>query len=464
MLDYMRILDVGFRAAVVNGCARARAREDWTQVSRIIATALAYFVVTGGTACTAAILLRSKAIALFNVPLAYRHEAEAVVAIIAIPLALRFMFAPLTAALEAFQRFDILNAVYISALILRSGGSFTVLLAGYGLREMALVQLCASLVETTCVLTAVRKVIPGFRFSFDLVRPESMAGLFRYGRYSAVISATNLVAGQSPTVIIGTLRGPAEVAFFVLPLRLLMYTTEAFSKFADVTSSVAAEFDEARKTDHVWKLAVQTNRLCVTMFMPLAVFLFVFGTQLLRVWVPVGGFSEHSGPLIPILLLPYIFAFAGQYNAGAVLIGQAKHKAYAYAIVIEVLSWTACLFAVVPHYGALGAAWVISIGVTLGRGLTMAILLCRLNGFKFREYVTAIYASPILTAVPVLALALAIHRFVWTGRNWLELILTGLILAGTYFGLAVFTVLDAEYRTKLLNRFLPRSQNQVTST
>ena len=201
-----------------------------------------------------------------------------------------------------------------------------------------------------------------------------------------------------------------------------MYSAEVFARVADVTSSVTAELDEGRNRKKLFELAVVTNRHCFAIFVPVAIFLWVFGSQLLRVWVSP-QVSEKSGPLLPVLLICFLFAIAGQYNSGAVLIGQGKHGPYAYGIVVEVILSTACLFAIVPRYGALGAAWVVSMAIVSGRGVYLAILMCRLNGFPLREYITAIYARPLLTGLPVLMTAIGLRSFVWPGRSWLELIL-----------------------------------------
>ena len=100
--------------------------------------------------------------------------------------------------------------------------------------------------------------------------------------------------------------------------------------------------DAKRDSRSVWSIAVATNRHCLALFMPLAIFLTFYSTPLLTVWVsPL--FGSASGPLLPVLVVPFLFAIAGQFNSGAVLIGQAKHGPYAYGIVAEVILSVAAL-------------------------------------------------------------------------------------------------------------------------
>ena len=46
---------------------------------------------------------------------------------------MRLIASPITAALEAFQRFDLINRAYIANLTVRAIGSLALLFSGYGL-------------------------------------------------------------------------------------------------------------------------------------------------------------------------------------------------------------------------------------------------------------------------------------------------------------------------------------------
>ena len=453
-MDYMRILDVGFRAAVSNSCARLRAREDWDGVNRTVTTASLYFASVGLLCLVCFIMLRDHGIRTFNVPVALREEAQILVILIATALTMRFVLAPVSAIIEAFQRFDVRNRAYITGLLCRSFAWLVLVTSGYGLVEMAWVMLATQVLETTILLTGIKRMFPAFSVAPRFLQFNLMGGMFRYGRYSALMSTANLFSLQAPALVIGHLRGPAEVGIFTLPFRVLMYTTEAFAKVAEVTSSVTAEADEAQQKSRVWALAVQTNRHCLAAFLPLAIFMGLYAVPLLEAWVRVPGIARSSGPIIPVLLICYVIAIAGQYNAGAVLIGQAKHGAYSIGVVAEVVATTTCLFLVVPTWGAVGAAWVISIGLTVGRGVYVAFLMCRLNGFSLRRYVVSIYARALAAAVPVFLVALGLRHFILPGRNWPELIAAGGIIAALYFTLAFFYVIDPGVRQRLV-RLMP---------
>jgi membrane protein EpsK len=449
-VDYIRMLDFGFRAATVNACARSRARADWRGVNREASTGIAYFLATAVMCVALVILLRDPLISALRIPQEMRGEARTLLLVIACAVACRLVLSPLTAVLEAFQRFDLVNRANIAALVVRSVGSVALLLSGYGLLEMSWMVLGGQLLENALTIVFVRRVFNEFAVSPRLVDTRTLGDLFRFGRYSAVLAAANIVSIQAPSTLLGLLRGPLEVGIFTFPFRLLMYSAEGLAKVADVTTSVTAAFDEARRKEQVWTLAVVVNRACLTLFMPVSIFLAVYGTELLTVWTP--SIAAQSGPLIPILLLMFLFGVAGQYNAGAILIGQGKHKFYSYAVVVEVIASVVLLLVLGPRYGALGAAWAVSSTFVLNRGLFLAILICRENGFPFVRYLREIYERPMLTGVPVMMCAILLKRGVLPGSNWPQLLTAAAAVACAYFAIAWFAVLPPE------QRFLLRAQ------
>jgi O-antigen/teichoic acid export membrane protein len=449
VMDYLRLLDFGLRSAVINRCARYQARREWPGVNVTIGTAVVYFLAMSAVCCVVAVLGRDMAMSLFQIDPPFHDDARLLLVIIAASISARLIFSPVTAALEAFQRFDLINRAYIASLSVRAVGSLALLLAGYGLVPLGWLVLAVGVGEDLWNLFSLKRIFPELRLSPRLIRREAFAELIGYGKHSAAMTVANMAELQAPSTVLGLMRGPTDVAFFALPWRLLLYTTEAFAKVGQITASVTAELDESRQTPRVWHMAVATNRMCLALFMPVAIFLCVYATPLLTVWVsPEVG--RNSGPLLPVLVMPFLFAIAGQFNAGSVLMGQARHRVYAWSIVLEVIVMTAALFVASRRYGAYGVAWVVATSITAVRGVFLAVLMCRVNGFALSGYLRAIYLSPLATGAPVIALAIVLRMTVLPGHNWPELLGAAAIVASAYFVLGFFIVLDGASRGQIV--------------
>src|SRR4029078_7694470 len=124
----------------------------------------------------------------------------------------------------------------------------------------------------------------------------TLRALVDYGKHSSVLNVASMGELQVPATVLGSMCGPTEVAFFAVPWRLLMDTTEAFSKVGQITASVTAELDVRRDARSVWAMAVATNRNCLGLFMPLAIFLWVYAMPLLTVlFAPEVGQRSGAG-------------------------------------------------------------------------------------------------------------------------------------------------------------------------
>jgi membrane protein EpsK len=458
-MDYLRLLDFGLRAAVINRCARHNALGEPTRINETINTAIVYFLMMSAACCLAAFAGRDAAMRIFNIDAALQPDARLLMIVIALSISARLVFSPITGALEAFQRFDAINRAYIGALTARAVGSIALLLAGYGLVSLGLLVLVVQTAEDVWNFVSLKRVFPALQLTPALVRREAFRGMLSYGKHSSVMAAANLVSIQSPATVLGYLRGPSDVAFFAFPWRLLMYTTEAFAKVGQITASVTADLDARQDARNVWNMAIVTNRTCLALFMPAAIFLTLYAAPLLTAWAGP-QVARGSSALLPVLVVPFLFAIAGQFNSGAVLIGQAKHGAYARAFVVEVVASVATLFLVVPRFGAFGAACVVALVLMLNRCVYLAVLMCRVNGLSIRQYLEAIYARPLASAVPAAAVAMALRTGILPGRNWFELFAAAAAIAGVYFSIAFFTVLDAESRRQVLTR-VPRLRRLV---
>ena len=120
-----------------------------------------------------------------------------------------------------------------------------------------------------------------------------------------------------------------------------------------VTRASAAELSATARRDATVSLGIYSNRYSLTLFMPLACFLLVYGRLLILRWLG-GEMAERSAPLLPIFLLSYGLVLAAQFNSSSLLFGVGRHGRYAIALTIEAAAYLAALMWAIPRYGIWG--------------------------------------------------------------------------------------------------------------
>lgn len=460
-LDYLRLFDLGLRASVVNLSARCRARQDYERLNDVLSTAAMYFGLLALAIIACSLPFSWLFPSLFNVSEQYRSDAVQLAGIVCISVAIGLFCSMFTGVLEAFQRFDLVNRAYTTALFIRMIGSVLLLYLGYGLVEMGLLALACQIGERVWNIRSVRSILPQIHLRFSRASLATLREMTGYSFSSFLVSNAILISNQSPLVLIGYFLSPRSVAFFSLPYRLVMYIGDVVPRVGTVTAARVAELDEHGHTGHLQSLTVLINRYCYTLFMPVTVFLLIFGQELLARFLPA-DFVQNSAPVLPLVTILVALTIAGMFNTVATLVGQARHREYAWTGVVEVIVYVAVLCFAIPRYGVVGAAWCSLCVLTVSRGLVPAWIFCRQNGRSLPSFLASIYVAPTLTALPAAAVGILLKQTILPGNNWLELIAAGSAIAAVLYALALFTSLRTEHRhalghllTRQLQRFRP---------
>ena len=225
----------------------------------------------------------------------------------------------------------------------------------------------------------------------------------------------------------------------------MQHAVDPVSRVGLITRSNTAELLASGRATSVAALGVYANRYCFTLFLPLALFLLLYGRELFQVWISP-EFAVQSAPVVPILVPAIAIVMVGQFNSTSILFGLGAPRRYAYGVIVEAAANLLGLLIMIPRFGIIGAAWTTSVLMLSIRGLYVPWLLCRTVGIGLAGYLNAIYLRPLLIALPVSAAAWVLKRQWLAGQTWPELILAAAFIAATYLTLAWLTCLDKEHR------------------
>ena len=447
-IDYFGLFDLGLKSAAVNFLSRARTEGNDQRINEIVNTALFYFL---GIACFVLGLtyaISNNLLLWFKISPEYQHDFVILIRIIAIGWATALAMSIFNAGMEAFQQFKAQNTISILVLIFRSGGCAVAVYMGFGLVAMGVIVLFGQLITYTLMFVSFRRIFPALHISRSLARIAIWREMAQYGSHSFLTFLGIIFLGQGPLVLVGHFRPESYVGYYALPSRLLQNVVDLITRIGYVTMPNTAELAERGQYSKIVLLGAYLNRYCFALFLPMSVFLLVFGPELIQVWVGA-RFVDQSAPLLPAFVLLNALAVAGQFNSNVILFGLARHDTYAKTLLAEAALSLSVMAFILPSYGILGVAWVAAIFGIVNRGLVTPYLLSRTLNFSLPHYLRGIYLTPTIVAVPVVGYAYWMKTQWGVGRNWFELLLTlGLIALPYYIG-CYFAIMESDHRLLL---------------
>jgi O-antigen/teichoic acid export membrane protein len=146
-----------------------------------------------------------------------------------------------------------------------------------------------------------------------------------------------------------------------------------------------------------------------------------------------------------------VIGVVGQYSASMLLQGLGKHQRYARSLLVEAVAGVLLLFVVIPRWGIVGAAWVVTSLMILNRGLVASWLISGTVGISFGRYLLSVYAWPAIAALPIVGLAYGLRSTILPGANWMQIFALAVALGASYYGLAFFVALERRHRVLLVD-------------
>ena len=432
IVGYYGLLDLGVKSAVVKFIAHDWALGNDKELNRTLNTAFLYFFVMGGTLLLLTLVLAPLSPRLFVISPGLRNTFVYMALLAGCGFAANLASGCFASCLEAVQRFDLSSRIAMTVSIARVAGIVGVLQSGFGLKVMVTVVVAASILQGVLSWRAFRQHFPQFRWSLADVNRASVRKLFGFGFYTVPSSIGWSFLIQGPRVVIGLALPARFVGYYALPLSLIQSVFELVQRLGLITTARTAELVAHRRREPLIRLGIQANRYSLVVFMPAAIFLWVYGPALFRVWL-TPEFAAMSAPLLPVFLAGALLADASHFNSGSMLYGLAKHQVFSWILLAESVVSLALVYHFAQQGNLMGAAVASAVVMVFNRGCVTPFLLCRHLKYPVSRYAVEVAVRPLAAGVLVAA-AIWVCRNTWLpGRTFAELGTAGALSAGAYF-------------------------------
>lgn len=438
VIGYAQVFDLGIGRALTRFVAERLGGGREEEVPRLFWTAfagmLALGLAAGAVVALAAPWLVGSAL---DVPPDLERETLHTFWVLAVGLPLAISGAALRAYLEAWQRFDLVNAVVIPAAVLTYFGPVVMLQVAD-----SLVAVVAAVVFSRVLSFGVNLLLV-FRITPEIRRARGVQGvllrrLVGFGAWVTTWNVANAFLIAADRFLVGVVVSLTAVAYFATPY-------EVMTKLLVVSIALAGVFFPAfalnletspRRVTPIFSGAIRFGFIAL---FPIALAVVAFAHEGLDLWLGP-AFAANSEAVLQWLAVGVLIASLNQVALG--LVQSTRPDLPAKLALVELPLYLGLFVLLLSAYGIEGAAaaWAARAAV---EGVVLLLMVHRLSP----ESVAALRRMGVATAGAAVALALAAQLDAVGAK--LILVLATLAL---FAPLAWFQILGAAERVRVVTR------------
>jgi O-antigen/teichoic acid export membrane protein len=372
VLGYFALLDFGLGRATTKFMAACLAQREFEKLPGLFWASLGLQILMG---CCGGLLLAILSPVLahraFHVAPALQYEARRIFLLLAFSLPLVLATNGLRAALEAAQRFDLVNCLRIpasiSVYILPALG----LAVGASLPQIVLLMVLARLVVCAAHLIGCFVVLPGVGF-----RPRwscnTLTLLLRYGGWVTVSNLANPVLLYVDRFFIGSLLSLTLLGFYTVPFeavtKLWIVPASLASTLFPAFSALTATNDRSRVT----LLYSRSFKYLLLLLGPVVLLVVLFARNILTLWM--GEAFAHQTTAVLQILACGVFINCFAHIPFGLLQSHGRPDLAAKVLLCELPLYLPLAWFLVRHGGISGAAAGWTLRVTIEAAMFVIVV------------------------------------------------------------------------------------------
>ncbi|HEU4371530.1 MAG TPA: flippase [Methylomirabilota bacterium] len=397
LTSYLGLLDLGVRSAVTRYVARCESQGDHATTARIVSTALAIFTTTAGFALAASTMLGLAAPSVFHIPAEHRTTAVIVATLAGASTGVALVNGAFGGVLVGLQRFDLVCAADVVAVLVRGALVLGVIAYGGGLVELASAQLLASLVGVLFTAWMGVRSYPGLRLRPAWSRPH-LRLIVSYGGSVFVAHLAGSIIDRAGVIVLGAFLPMTAVTVFAIASGLIDYARALAGGIRTTLAPRASALEGRGRQDALRALTLQGARYCTLLVLPIAATLALRGSSFIGLWMG----AEYGGPAGAVLaVLAVRLVFLGATGAAAsVMLGASRERAVTALLVAEAALNVATMLLLVRPFGSLGVAWGTTVPTVAAALFVWPWLLRKSLGLGVGPYLVASWGLPVAAQLP----------------------------------------------------------------
>ena len=447
LTGYLGLVELGTRAGIGRFINYYLGKEDPQSVNEIISTGLAIIAAMGVLLLTAAIALACTMHLIFpKIPAELLPSTRIICLLIVANLWLGFFSSPFRNLIQAYERFELTNAVDLIVLAVRTGGTIWALVSGYGLVTLAVVQVAGSIVGQVGVQLLAQRLFPKLTIRRSLVSVSRFRELFGFSIWAFIGAVAYKLLYSADTIVIAILLGPKWITYYAIGGMLLYKSRDLIGQATTIFSPKIMQ-DCARED---WAaLQIQFRRggnLAMGIGILLLVGMITFGREFIILWM--GPRFAVSYTILTILAISSFPAVATSV-AAPVYSGLHRVKLHSLLTLLQGLAnlGLTLLFVMGFGMGIEGVAWG-TFGPRIVIAIVAGIIAMRWLRIDTAEFCRTIALRWCVLTSLFFTACFAINSLPWA-LTWGSFFLKVVLATGLYLAFAWTILSEGEERSRV---------------
>lgn len=429
---YSPLLNMGLSSAINRYIPVYLATKNDLGIKRVVSTSFYSFLMFASALVVISIVL------YFNVESWFEINPELVQSAKNLALIVGFCFAismPLqlyTAVLSGLQRYDIINLVTFTSVLLRTGFLLVMLSRGYGLLTMGFAYGLSEIALRILQFHSARKLLPQMAISTKYIDFKLLRAMLAYGINTLMYTMGAIVIYHASNLVIGVFMGTAEISQFTIAVAGILLLAQLLQAFTAAIKPAVSDLDARDANESVKQIAFLTQKYSLLLIIPGACFLIAMGREFLWVWVgeklqdPAA--INTMGTILAILTVGHSLRLA-QHSNFLVLVGRGRHRIFG---ILTAFMALLCLLASVIsvkvfNLGLLGIAWSNFLPMFLISGAILPAYFNWKMKISATENITRVWTPAVKGALPTVVMII-LWKYIAGPDSWLEIILVFLAM------------------------------------
>src|SRR5438270_3751099 len=285
MVGYYGLFDTCLCGSVLRYVSRQNALGDKEGINQAVTTAFYSYFGVCLVVIASAFLLAPWLPHFFSVRHDLTDAFRSLFLLAGVMQGLMLPLAVFAASLRAAARFDQAYMLRVASLVLRVVAVIAVIHEGGGLFAMGAAVILPNLFFYSAQVPLAFRAIPGISLNPRWMRKTVFQDMFRYSSISLTVGIGEKLRDYIYPLIIAKFLSSVAVTFFSLPMKLLAVPLEGIGTMTEIVNPISSKLEGHNDFPTLRKLIQLSVQGAFLVLVPIVTFLFIFGKELLLVWL-----------------------------------------------------------------------------------------------------------------------------------------------------------------------------------